>query len=154
MQEVSDLFEFEVPSAKYNPKFKSGYWNGKIEFFIFTGEFPLGLVSKVYSYCKENGYEFTGEYDIVREDITEDEWNEFIDHLTFCSKGEPIAAHSYQVDSVFTALTRGRAHSSVSDWFGESFNVVYDGSLARDTGTETVDYCSFGATCRADVQRF
>jgi superfamily II DNA or RNA helicase len=110
LQELSGLFEFEVPGAKFSPKYKSGFWNGRIKLFhMLSGELPLGLVSKVYAYCKESGYEFTGDYDIVREDLTEDEWNEFIDHLTFCSKGEPIAAHSYQVDSVFTALTRGRA---------------------------------------------
>ena len=110
LQEISDLFEFEVPGAKFSPKFKSGFWNGRIRIFsMLTGELPLGLLSKVYAYCKESGYEFVDECELVREDLIEDDWNEFIDHLTFCSKGEPIAAHSYQIDSTYTALTRGRS---------------------------------------------
>jgi superfamily II DNA or RNA helicase len=110
LQELSDLFEFEVPGAKFSPKFKSGYWNGKIRLFsMLSGELPLGLLSKVYAYCKENRYEFEDKCELVREDITEEVWDEFIDHLSFCSKGEPIAAHDYQIDATYKALIRGRS---------------------------------------------
>jgi superfamily II DNA or RNA helicase len=110
LAELSDLFTFEVPDAKFSPKYKEGHWDGKIKLFhAFSGELPLGLISKVYDYCKENGYEFVNNCDIIRDDVSEEAWSEFIDSMTFCCNGEPIAVREYQVDSTRKALQRGRA---------------------------------------------
>lgn len=109
-QELSDLFTFEAVGAKFSPKFKSGFWDGKIKIYhMLSGELPLGLLSKVYAYCKESGYEFDDQCELVRDDISIDDWNAYIDTLTFCSRGEPIAVHEYQVESTHRALTRGRS---------------------------------------------
>lgn len=109
-QELSDQFTFEAIGARFSPKYKNGFWDGKIKIYHqLSGELPLGLISKVYAYCKDSGYEFFDETDHVRDAIDEETWDAFISSMTFCSKGEPIEVHDYQLESTYKALTRGRA---------------------------------------------
>ena len=44
-QELSDLFTFDVPGAKFMPQYRSKYWDGKIRLYSpATGEIYGGLV--------------------------------------------------------------------------------------------------------------
>ena len=56
-QELSDLFTFDVPGAKFMPQYRSKYWDGKIRLYSpATGEIYGGLVDKIVSWAKKSEY--------------------------------------------------------------------------------------------------
>ncbi len=56
-QELSDLFTFDVPGAKFMPQYRNKYWDGKIRLFSpATGEVYVGLVDKIASWAKKAEY--------------------------------------------------------------------------------------------------
>ena len=51
--ELSDIFTFEVPGAKFMPQYRNKYWDGKIRLFNqANGEIYVGLLDKIISFVK------------------------------------------------------------------------------------------------------
>jgi len=109
-QELSDLFTFDVPGAKFMPQYRSKYWDGKIRLFSpATGEVYVGLVDKIVNWARKSEYslefednEFYGtpfeENAIIsREGVKE--------YMTRISKYKP---RKYQIDAVYDALKYNR----------------------------------------------
>ena len=109
-QELSDLFTFDVPGAKFMPQYRSKYWDGKIRLYSpATGEIYGGLVDKIVSWAKKSEYslefennQFYGapfeENEIIsREGVKE--------YMTRISKYKP---RKYQIDAVYDALRYNR----------------------------------------------
>jgi len=109
-QELSDLFTFDVPGAKFMPQYRSKYWDGKIRLYSpATGEIYGGLVDKIVSWAKKSEYslefennQFYGapfeENEIIsREGVKE--------YMTRISKHKP---RNYQIDAVYDALRYNR----------------------------------------------
>ena len=47
MNELSDVFSYFIPSAKYHPKFKAKKWDGKIRLVnMRTKTIPYGLIHR------------------------------------------------------------------------------------------------------------
>lgn len=56
-RELSDYFSFDIPGARFMPKFKNGNWDGKIRLFNFrNGQIYKGLVSRVEEFAKDRNY--------------------------------------------------------------------------------------------------
>mgnify|MGYP003339917220 CR=1 FL=1 len=56
-RELSEHLTFEVPGAKFSPKYKSRVWDGKIRLLnLKTQQIYLGLVPYVKKFCKDAGY--------------------------------------------------------------------------------------------------
>ena len=56
-QEIADAFTYEVPGARFTPRFQAGLWDGKIALFsIYRPVFYKGLVTELYKFCVKNGY--------------------------------------------------------------------------------------------------
>ena len=54
--EIQDKFSFEVPNAKFSPKFKSG-WDGYKRLYNRRNKtFPVGLVLALLRFVKGQGY--------------------------------------------------------------------------------------------------
>ena len=54
-QELSDLFTFDVPGAKFMPQYRTKYWDGKIRLFSYaTGQIYTGLYPYILNWCDEN----------------------------------------------------------------------------------------------------
>ena len=108
--ELSDIFTFEVPGAKFMPQYRNKYWDGKIRLFNqANGEIYVGLLDKIISFCKQSDYQ----YEFVHSDFygTPFEENGFIslegvkDYMNKITRYEPRA---YQVQGVFDALKYNR----------------------------------------------
>ena len=109
-QELSDLFTFDVPGAKFMPQYRSKYWDGKIRLFSpATGEVYGGLVDKIVNWARKSEYSL--EFENNKHYGTPFEENEIIsregvkDYMTRISKYKP---RSYQVDAVYDALKFNR----------------------------------------------
>ena len=109
-QELSDLFTFDVPGAKFMPQYRSKYWDGKIRLYSpATGEIYGGLVDKIVSWAKKSEYSL--EFENNQFYGTPFEENEIIsregvkDYMTRISKHKP---RNYQIDAVYDALRYNR----------------------------------------------
>ena len=108
--ELSDIFTFEVPGAKFMPQYRNKYWDGKIRLFNqANGEIYVGLLDKIISFCKQSDYQ----YEFVHSDFygTPFEENGFIslegvkDYMNKITRYEP---RQYQIQGVFDALKYNR----------------------------------------------
>ena len=109
-QELSDLFTFDVPGAKFMPQYRNKYWDGKIRLFSpATGEVYVGLVDKIASWARKSEYSLEFENNEFYGSPFEE--NEMISHegvreyMTKISKYKP---RDYQVDAVYDALRYNR----------------------------------------------
>ena len=109
-QELSDLFTFDVPGAKFMPQYRSKYWDGKIRLFSpATGEVYVGLVDKIVNWARKS--EYTLEFENNKHYGTPFEENSIISregvksYMTKISKYKP---RNYQIDAVYDALKYNR----------------------------------------------
>ena len=109
-QELSDLFTFDVPGAKFMPQYRSKYWDGKIRLFSpATGEVYVGLVDKIVNWARKSEYSL--EFENNKQYGTPFEQNDIIsregvkEYMTRIAKYKP---RDYQVDAVYRALKYNR----------------------------------------------
>ena len=109
-QELSDLFTFDVPGAKFMPQYRSKYWDGKIRLYSpATGEIYGGLVDKIVNWARKSEYSLEFENNQFYGAPFEE--NEIIsregvkDYMTRISKYKP---RNYQIDAVYDALRYNR----------------------------------------------
>lgn len=108
--ELRDYFSFEVEGAKFNPKFRYGGWNGRINLLEFNGLLPYGLVSQVKTFASNMEYSVFIDPDIIPqpEFKTNVEFDEWINSKKIYSGGTQISPHWYQKDAVFEAINNKR----------------------------------------------
>lgn len=59
-RELYEHFTFEVPNARFNPKFRYGAWDGKIRLFnLRTRVIYAGLTDRIRDFAGSRGYEVT-----------------------------------------------------------------------------------------------
>ena len=109
-QELSDLFTFDVPGAKFMPQYRSKYWDGKIRLYSpATGEIYGGLVDKIVSWAKKSEYSLEFEnnqfYGAPFEETEIISREGVKDYMTRISKHKP---RNYQIDAVYDALRYNR----------------------------------------------
>ena len=109
-QELSDLFTFDVPGAKFMPQYRSKYWDGKIRLFSpATGEVYVGLVDKIVNWARKS--EYTLEFENNQHYGTPFEENEIISREGVKAYMKKISRHKpreYQIDAVYDALRYNR----------------------------------------------
>ena len=58
--ELSDIFTFEVPGAKFMPQYRNRNWNGEIHLYdMRSKQIYVGLLDKIVSFCENYGYTFS-----------------------------------------------------------------------------------------------
>jgi superfamily II DNA or RNA helicase len=107
-QELSQFFTFEVPGARFTPKYKARLWDGKLRLYnLQTKTLYSGLQKYVETYAQENDLELkTFEKDkttLERSDLIG-----YIDWLKLHGKGKPIDARDYQIDAIHKAINDHR----------------------------------------------
>jgi len=129
-QELEAFFTYEVPGARFTPKFKARLWDGKVRLYsLIRKTLYVGLYNYVIEFAKRANYQVefvpNEEYpkpfefnEVPIEDI--DEW---IQSLDMYARGEPIPARDYQVEAVHTALTLNRTILLSPTASGKSFMI-------------------------------
>lgn len=105
-QELSEFFKFEMPGAKYSPKFKSRLWDGKIRLYnLQTKMIYSGLINYVKEFAELNEHTLEIDKDIsYDEGITLEQIEGFAKLINPCSKGNAIEIRDYQVEAIHKAL--------------------------------------------------
>lgn len=100
--ELSDYFTFRVPGCQFSPKFKAGYWDGKIRLFnLGNRTLYAGLMHKVKAFCDSRGYEFTYEPSLGAEEVAFNAIERFLKCLGLPKDRWP---RDYQVKAFVKAL--------------------------------------------------
>ena len=109
-KELANYFTFEVPGARFMPKYRNRIWDGKIRLFSEqTGKIYVGLLPYIKQYCEKNNISINidkgveDDRDIVRESV-----RDFIISLRPKSKGKELEIRDYQIDAVHHALRNHR----------------------------------------------
>ena len=109
LQEISDYFTFEIPSAKFHPLYRNKVWDGKLRLMsMITKELPVGLLSYLEHFCEVNNYTIDyEEYFQEADAVTIDQVREFCQNLDL-SLPQGQAIRDYQIEAVYQAISGGR----------------------------------------------
>jgi superfamily II DNA or RNA helicase len=129
-QELESFFTYEVPGAKFSPKFKARLWDGKVRLYsLIRKTLYVGLYNYVLEFAKRSNYtvEFISNDDfaipIEHNEHTVENIDQWIKSLDLYGKGKPIPARDYQVEAVTTALNLNRTILLSPTASGKSFMI-------------------------------
>ena len=113
--EIHDNFAFEMPKARFTPKYKAGIWDGIVRLFnLRNGFLPIGLYNDMVQFCEARNYFLNCSEGacgpVLRQfDIDPKELVEYTDSLDLVDPyGAPIEVRDYQYAALFKAIKTGR----------------------------------------------
>jgi len=129
-QELETFFTYEVPGARFTPKFKARLWDGKVRLYsLIRKTLYAGLYPYLLEFCKRNGYELvqhsTDEHkNIVEvEDYKIEDIEEYVKSLNLHGRGKLIPARDYQIQAIHHAATQNRTVLLSPTASGKSFMI-------------------------------
>lgn len=111
VREMAEYFTFEVPGARYMPKYRSGIWDGKIRLLdTRSGRLYTGLVPNLENFANSRGYKVikTGFGDIENDEHLLIKLNKYIKDLNLHANGQKIEVRDYQLRGVIESITNQR----------------------------------------------
>jgi superfamily II DNA or RNA helicase len=129
-QELELFFTYEVPGAKFTPKFKARLWDGKVRLYsLIRKTLYVGLYPYLVEFCNRNGYELTfqanNDYNSIldKEDISKPKMDEYVESLNMYARGQPIPARDYQLEAIYHAVSNNRTVLLSPTASGKSFMI-------------------------------
>jgi superfamily II DNA or RNA helicase len=129
-QELEAFFTYEVPGARFTPKFKARLWDGKVRLYsLIRKTLYAGLYQYVLEFAQRHSYELefkaTDEYPkpLDLHNYSTEEVNNYITSLNLYGRGKPIEARDYQIEAVKTALNLNRTVLLSPTASGKSFMI-------------------------------
>jgi len=102
-RELSDHLTFEVPGAKFSPKFKARVWDGKIRLLNSRNmQTYVGLAQEIIRFAEERDYTIECNFNIT-EEYSLAEAKEFARSLNL-----PFEAHAHQIRAFALAIRNNR----------------------------------------------
>jgi superfamily II DNA or RNA helicase len=103
--EISDYLTFDVPGAKFSPKYKSKFWDGKIRIFNpMTRLLYCGLTEQLGKFCTSRDYQLELDEGFEDTEFSLIEAKDFVAKLA--PKYEP---RDYQLDAFVHAVRKSRS---------------------------------------------
>lgn len=150
--QISQRYTFEVHNAKFQPKFRSGQWDGKIKLFkAASGLFPIGLHNDLIQFLYDEKILFQSDV-YTATDVTDESIDAHIDSLNL-----PFTLFDYQVSAIKYCIqnTRGIVLSatssgktvlihSIAQWYknlGKKVLIIFPtATLVKQTKTALIEY--------------
>lgn len=121
VMELSDKFTFFADGYKFNPKYRARMWDGKIRLINnLSATCYAGLSQRIKKFCDERGYNFSFDDELLYENISKNELNEFIETLNIPEK---FQSRAYQLDSILKCLRSTRRTLVSPTSSGKSFMI-------------------------------
>lgn len=121
-REISDVYTFEVPGAKFTPLYKMGRWDGLIRLFnLGPRTLPYGLANELRKFAEERNYSFELDIpDMTDVGLTYKDVEDFAATLGIDKRIPPIEIRDYQINGAFQALKNKRAILHAATGAGKS----------------------------------
>jgi superfamily II DNA or RNA helicase len=125
-KELSNMFKYEIPGARYLPAVRLGRWDGKVAFFQLGGSTYVNLLPEIIPYLDSQGYhleledlrDYKTQYDF--EEVTETTF----EHIMWPDKhpmaGEPIVLRDYQVEIINKFLENPQCLQEIATGAGKT----------------------------------
>lgn len=121
--DINDKFRFQVPGAQYDPRVRSGKWDGfKKLYNRKTRRMYTGLLFQLLSFCDEKGWSTHIDPDLIPDgDALEDEdLDQLIELFQPHSDGKPIEPFDYQREAVKYMISMDRSTCLAATSAGKS----------------------------------
>jgi superfamily II DNA or RNA helicase len=104
-RELAEHLTFEVPGAKFSPKYKARVWDGKIRLLNSRNmQTYAGLVSEIQKFCEERDYSIDVDPELIEtEEFSLAEAKDFADTLKL-----PFVPHDHQLRAFALAVRHSR----------------------------------------------
>jgi superfamily II DNA or RNA helicase len=125
-KELSNMFKYEIPGARYLPAVRLGRWDGKVAFFQLGGSTYINLLPEIIAYLDSQGYhleledlrDYKTQYDF--EEVTEDTFK----HINWPARhpiaGEPIVLRDYQIEIINKFLENPQCMQEIATGAGKT----------------------------------
>ena len=125
-KELSNMFKYEIPGARYLPAVRLGRWDGKVAFFQLGGSTYVNLLTDIIPYLDKQGYSL--EVEDLREYKTQYEFEQVTEetfkHITWPDKhpmaGQPIVLRDYQVEIINKFLENPQCLQEIATGAGKT----------------------------------
>lgn len=102
--ELREHFSFFADSYRFNPRFISHAWDGKIRLIDYNNLMRLGLHEQIKSYCERHHIPCKIDPKITRYNLDKESFIGWADKLDIHGGGNPITPYDYQIDATHHAL--------------------------------------------------
>ena len=104
-RELSEHLTFEIPGAKFSPKYKARVWDGKIRLLNSRNmQAYAGLTQEIVKFCEERDYIIDVDPElVVTEEFSLSEAKDFADNLSL-----PFVPHDHQLRAFALAIRSNR----------------------------------------------
>lgn len=104
LQQIQLTFEKEAANAKWDPRVKKGWWDGKISYFKSNRYLPSGLWMELVDMCKEFNFELL--IDGIERKIDKSlKFEDFKSWVEDNWKDSDMKPRDYQIETAFKILT-------------------------------------------------
>ena len=125
-KELTNMFKYEVPGARYMPAVRLGRWDGKVGFFQLGGSTYINLLPEIIPYLESQGY--TLDIEDVRDYQVQFDF-EPVDEQSYASsvwpknhpmEGQPVVLRDYQVEIINRFLDNPQCLQEVATGAGKT----------------------------------
>jgi superfamily II DNA or RNA helicase len=125
-KELSNMFKYEIPGARYLPAVRLGRWDGKIAFFQMGGSTYVNLLPEIIPYLDSQGYhleledlrDYKTQYDF--EEVTETTFEHIMWPTKHPMAGQPIVLRDYQVEIINKFLENPQCLQEIATGAGKT----------------------------------
>jgi len=125
-KELSNMFKYEIPGARYLPSVRLGRWDGKIAYFQLGGSTYTNLLAEILPYLDERGYNI--ELEDLRDYRTQFSFAQ-VTEQTFAHKvwpakhpiaGQPVVLRDYQIEIINKFLENPQCIQEIATGAGKT----------------------------------
>jgi superfamily II DNA or RNA helicase len=125
-KELSNMFKYEIPGARYLPAVRLGRWDGKIAFFQMGGSTYVNLLPEIIPYLDSQGYhleledlrDYKTQYDF--EEVTETTFEHIMWPAKHPMAGQSIVLRDYQVEIINKFLENPQCMQEIATGAGKT----------------------------------
>lgn len=119
-KELSTYFSVFADNYRFNPKYKQGIWDGRLRFYDFNNNLPMGLCFRLNEFAKHGGYSIKYDFE-VGTDIDFPSFNAFVASLGITDdEGNPMQPRDYQILAAYEAIKFNHLNIASSTASGKS----------------------------------
>lgn len=101
--ELNNYFSVFANNYRWSPKYRNGFWDGKIRFMRYDNTLPIGLLHRVKQFAKLGNYSIKVNFE-EKLKIDPEQFKRFANSLNITgSNGQPIILRGYQLQAAYDA---------------------------------------------------
>lgn len=115
---LNDQFSFFAEGYRWNPKFKTRKWDGKIRLFnMRNSTLPIGCFDKLINLCNNSGIKYkVVDYELIQVDSSIEKINDFLKNDIKCE----LILKDYQVNAILGSFNKNKCISLLPTSSGKS----------------------------------